>query len=175
MPCATWSKPGRFGVRTVLPETRDARVDDARVARAHSVVVDAEAVLHVGPVVFDDDVGGFRQPQEDASPGLGLQVQDDAALVAVQVLEVGAEALAAHRATRVAGSLDLDHSGAPVGELAHGRRPRADTGQVEDADVFEGQLRHGGASFPVGGIIARHPQTCESLGGIGRGSALPRG
>src|SRR5262249_2523043 len=42
--------------------------------------------------------------------------------------------------------LDLDHVGAPVGELAHRRRPGAMGGEVDHADVRERQVGHGVSS-----------------------------
>ena len=45
-PCAIWSTPGRVGVRAVLAEARDDRVDEPRVHRPDRVGIDAEPVLH---------------------------------------------------------------------------------------------------------------------------------
>ena len=115
---------GAIAVRPVLSESRDAAVDDPRVDRAHRVVVDAEAVLDVGAEVLDHDVGTPRQREEDLAAARVLQVERDAALVAVQVLEVGAVAAAAGDVVVGAGRLDADHLGAPVGELAHRGRDR---------------------------------------------------
>ena len=99
------------------------RVDDARVDLRERLVVDAEAVLHVGPEVLDHHVGLLDQAQEDREAFRRLQVERDAALVAVQVLEVrpsrGPPGLAAPPLRR----LDLDDVGAPVGELAHAVGP----------------------------------------------------
>ena len=61
MPCAIWSKPGRVAVGAVLAEAGDAGEDDARVDLLQRLVVDAEAVLHVGAVVLHHHVGGLRQ------------------------------------------------------------------------------------------------------------------
>ena len=60
----------------------------AGVTASERLVADVEAVLDVGPVVLDDDVGAVRQPQEHVEPGRRLQVDDGAALVAMQVLKV---------------------------------------------------------------------------------------
>ena len=133
MPCAIWSKPGRSRVGAVLAEAGDAAVDDALVDLLQRLVVDAEPVLHVGPEVLDHDVGLLDQPQERGAARRVLQVERDAALVAVQVLEVGALARAARSlaAALVRRHLDLDDVGAPVGELAHAGRAGAHAGQVE--------------------------------------------
>ena len=52
------------------------------------LVIDAEPVLHLRAEILDDDIGLFGQLHKDREPVLGLQVEGEAALVAVQVLEV---------------------------------------------------------------------------------------
>ena len=52
-------QPRPRAVGALLPEAGDAPVDDARVDRATGLVIHPQAVLHVGPVVFDDDVGAL--------------------------------------------------------------------------------------------------------------------
>jgi hypothetical protein len=61
-----------------------------------------------------------------------LEVERHRALVAVQVLHVGAVARAAHALVRIdpGRRLDLDDVGAEVGELAHAGRSRAHARQV---------------------------------------------
>ena len=78
------------GVGAVLAEAGDAAVDDPRVDRLQRLVVDLEAVLYVGAEVLDNDVGVFDQPVEDLAAGLGLQVDRDRPLVAMEVLAVEA-------------------------------------------------------------------------------------
>ena len=103
MPWAIWSKPGAVAVRPALPEPRDAGIDEARVERLQRGVVDAEPGLDVRPVVLDQDVGAAHQLAEDLDPLRRFEVERQAALVAVQVLEIGtvarpAEAFAGSRA-----------------------------------------------------------------------------
>jgi hypothetical protein len=59
------------------------------------LVIDTEARLYVGPEVFDDHVNLIGQPFEHSQSFGRLQVQRDATLIAVQVLEVGAGTRAA--------------------------------------------------------------------------------
>ena len=59
---------GALGVRPVLAEAGDRGVDDARVHRAHVVVVDAEPVLHRRAHVLDDDVGLRPAAMKTACP-----------------------------------------------------------------------------------------------------------
>ncbi len=144
-------EPRPFGVRAVLAEAGDAGEHDPRIDRPEVVVADPEPLLDVGPEVLDHDVRALDHPQQDLAPGLRLEVEGQAALVAVQVLEVGAGARAAQRmAVRPwVGHLDLDHVGAPVGQLAHAGGAGAHPGEVEHGEARERRARrqmgHGGA------------------------------
>ena len=136
-----------------LAEARYRAIDDARIDGPHGLVIDAEPVFHAGAVVLDDDIGVLRHRQEYLAALVGLEVQRHRPLVAMEVLEVEAMALAGHHRSRILSGrrLDLDHIGAPVGELAHGRRPRAGTSEVEDLDMGERQRGgHGGSGFRSG-------------------------
>ncbi len=128
-----------LGVRARLPEAGDRAEHDAWVAGVDRLVVEAEARLHRRAHVLDQDVGGVDQPEQQLTPLFRLEVEGQRALVAVEVLEVGAAAGAEDRA-RVLGvhrHFDPDHVGAPVGELPDARRPGARDRQVDDADVVE--------------------------------------
>ena len=77
--------------------------------------------------------------QQDGAAGLRFQIERDAALVAMQVLEIAGMARAADR---IAGleplrRLDLDDVGAPVRELAHAGRARAHARQIENGEAGE--------------------------------------
>ena len=76
-----------------------------------------------------------------ATPVGVLEVEGEAALVAVQVLEVGPVPRPAQPAVAL-GGFDLDHLGAPVGELAHRRGSGAHARQIEDLEAGERQLAH---------------------------------
>ena len=131
--------PRTIPVRPVLPEPADAPVHDSRVHLAHRFVIDPEPVLHPRPVVLDDDVRILRELHEDVAPRLRLQVQRQAALVAVQVLEVEPVPLARDSvpAAWSRRQLDLGHVRAPVRELTGARWPRPCPRQVERADPLE--------------------------------------
>src|SRR5260370_18235645 len=79
-----------LGVGAVLAIARDRAQYDTRVHLLQAFIVDAEAELHVGAVVFDHHVGLLHQLHEDGLPLALLNVARDRALAAVQVLEVGA-------------------------------------------------------------------------------------
>ena len=124
-----------------MAEAGDGAVDDAGVDGADGFVVDAEAALDVGAVVFDDDVGAFGEAHEDVA-GFGfLEVEAERALVAVEVEEVARFAVAGDAVGRALGGglLDFEHVGAPVAELARGGGAGAGAGEVEDEEVFEGE------------------------------------
>ena len=127
---------GAVAVGAGLAEAGDAGDDEARGAGEEDVGTEAEALHASGAEVLDDDVGILRQLHEDGLALGTLEIERQRALVAMQVLEVEAVALAAHRVDVVVGRrLDLDDAGAPVGELARCRRSGAVRGQIEDADV----------------------------------------
>jgi hypothetical protein len=130
------------GIGPVLAKARDAAVDDARVDLAHRLIIDAEPVLHVGFVVLDDDIGALGKLHKDRVPLLALEVQCHRPFVAMQVLEIGPVTAAAGRIHQLSRRLDLDHLRAPIGKLAHRRRPGAVRGQVNDEEFIEGQWCH---------------------------------
>src|SRR5256885_4838026 len=139
-------------VRPVLPEAGYAREDDARVDLRERLVIDAQAELHIGTIVLDDDVGGLRELHEDCHTLLRLQVEGDRALVAVQVLEIRAVARAAHRiALDARRRFDLDHVGSEIRELPHAGRPGAHARKIEDAKARKrgggGNVGHGRAGI----------------------------
>ena len=77
-------------VRPVLPEAGNGAVDDARIDDLDGGVAEAEAGHYAGSKVFHDDIGLGGQLQENI-PGLVLlEVEGQAALVAVDGQEVGA-------------------------------------------------------------------------------------
>ena len=129
-------------VGAVLAEAGQADVDEARVDGAQRFVVEAEPVLHVGPIVLDQHVGAFRHLLENGDALGLLEVERDAALVAVQVEEVRALARAAHHRVLVAvlRHLDLDDVGAPVGELARGGRAGAGPRQIDHLEAGQRSL-----------------------------------
>ena len=119
---------GAIAIGAALAEARDAGVDDPRVDRAERLVVDAEAVLDVGPEVLDDDVGPGGELLEDLDAARVLEVERHRALVAVQVLEV--ELVAGEVVLLL--RLDLDDVGAHLGELAHAGGTGSRAGEVDD-------------------------------------------
>ena len=127
-------------VGTVLAVAGNAAVDEARVDRRHRLVADAEAVLHVGPIVLHQHVALRGELLQDRDAVGRLEVERHAALVAMHILEVAAFARPAGALAFVEAGrhLDLDHLRAPVGELAHAGRTGAHAREVDDFDMRKG-------------------------------------
>ena len=139
-----------------LPVAGDRRVDDARVDRRDRVVVHAQRGDDTGPEAFDDHVGVLRQRQERVAAPRVLEVERDAALVAIHGAVEGRDGsrpvAEVARIVAGAGVLDLDHVGAEVGEIERADRARQQPRQVEHADALE---RGGGVrGSPRGGGLA---------------------
>ena len=138
---------GAVAVGAVLAETGNRAVDDARIALARGLVVQAQAHQRAGAVVLEHDVGALHHAQEGLLALRVLQVEHHALLVAMQAGEIirfpaGQGRAPGARDVAQSGGLDLDHLGAEIGE--HGRTKRAGerVAQVEYLDAFQWQL-HG--------------------------------
>src|SRR6185437_2527141 len=77
--------------RSLLAESRDQTVDDARTSLFDGLVAEAETVDRAGAEVFDDDVGKLDQLPEDLLARLALEIERQAALIAVDAQVVGAD------------------------------------------------------------------------------------
>src|SRR5207302_1168475 len=75
-------------IRPALAEPGNAAIDNAWVDLLHRLVINAEPVFYLRAEILDDDVGLLRQFEEDRLAVLGLQIDGQAALVAMQVLEI---------------------------------------------------------------------------------------
>ena len=104
--------------RAVLAEAGNRGIDKPRVRGAEGLVIDAEAELHIGAVVLDHHIGCLGHFPEDRDTVRILEVQHHRALVAMQILEVGPLARAAHVGSGLVGILDLDDIRPPVRKLA---------------------------------------------------------
>ena len=108
--------------------------------------IDAEPLGDAGPHVLDDDVGLFGEPHQDLAAFVGLQVQRDRALVAMQVLEVRAVAPSDQLVGVGIGGrrLDPDHVGAPIRQRADAGRAGARQRQVDHLEPRQRQARRFG-------------------------------
>ena len=64
------------GPRPILAEAGNAAIDDARIDRLDGLVINAQAVLHVGAVILDNHIGLARQLLENGEPAGVLQIQE---------------------------------------------------------------------------------------------------
>src|SRR6267142_2480706 len=147
------------GVRARLPVAGDRAVDQPRVERRQRLVVHAEARGDAGPVVLDEDVGGRHQLLQDGDALGALEVEYEAALVAVDGQEGRRDTgrgLEIHRAGRLApGRLDLDDVGAHVGEEHRAEGARHHLRLIEDAQALQRSwpIAHGSQSTTACGLL----------------------
>src|SRR4029453_4410705 len=78
-----------IAVRSRRAESRDRRIDEARVDGAQALVADAEPLGDARAHVLHDDVGALGQTVDDPAPLGGLQIDRDRALAAIPAEEAG--------------------------------------------------------------------------------------
>ena len=136
-------------IGAILAEARNAAIDETRVERPQRFVVDTEPELHIRAVIFDHHIRGLDQPVEDRAAVRLLEVERQAALVAVQILEIRAVAVARH-IVALARHLDLDDVSAPVGQMPCAGGPGAGARQIEHLEAGKrlagGNTRHAGST-----------------------------
>ena len=141
---------GALVLRAVAAEAGDGGVDDLVVDLLEHVIADAQLVHDAGAVVLDDDVGLLDHLEEELLALLGLQVQGDALLAAVDVGIVHAVVvlLRTHGAgvVALARHLDLDDVGAVVGQHHRAVRTGQNAGQVQNGNITQ-CFFHGNISF----------------------------
>ena len=126
--------------------TGHGAIDQARVDRRQRGEVDTQALGHARPEVVDQHVGLAHQAQQDLVAGGFLQVQAQAALVAVDAQEGAAFAGQRRRvlAQVVAfGRLDLDDVGAHVAQEGAAIGAGDVGAQVQDLDAGQRQVGGG--------------------------------
>jgi len=138
---------GTVVVAATATEGENRAMDEPRIVLGKARMVEAGARQCLGPDVAHEDVGPRDQPAECGEPVGLLQVEQDRALVAVEVYELarhtGAAAALGHGAQQVAaGRLDFDHVGAIVGEGAAADRADNDGRQIDDPDSRERSVAH---------------------------------
>ncbi len=124
-------------LRSALPKARHRGVDDARIDLLHLRGTEAELVERARPRRLQEYVRLRRKLEQDIDRLRPLEIEHQAALVAVERGEAHALALAdrrcgaAHVALR---RLDLDDIRAHVGEQRAGERPSDEVRELDDAD-----------------------------------------
>src|SRR5206468_5097508 len=134
-------------VGTVGAEALDRGIHRTRVQHLDRLVAQPESLHHPRAEVFGDDIGLRDQAARNILALDSLQIDDDAALVAVeQQKEIAVGRIVRRRPqlprpVAVRGPLNLDHIGAEPGQHLGAGRPRLVVGEVDDANAFE-RLAH---------------------------------
>ena len=136
---------GAAAVRAGRAEAGDGAIDDGGVERADIVVGEAHAIDDTGSEVVDHHVGVFEHAAHNGETLLALEVEDDAALVAVEREERRRFAFDEGRAVApgvvaAVGLFDLDDVCAHVGEEHGAEGTRENLAEVDYLDVLEGQF-----------------------------------
>jgi len=122
-------------VGAVVAEAGDGGIDDGRIDLAQLLIAQAQAVHNAGTVILQNHVALGHQLAEHLFTGLALEVQDDAALVAVEVHIIGAFAVdngkVAAGVIALAGTLDLDDLGAQICQHHAAVRGGKHAGQIQ--------------------------------------------
>lgn len=121
-------------------------MDEPRVGFRKRRVAEPHAVHHAGPKVLHEDVARPRQLADDLAPAIRPEVERHAPLAAVEQPEQAAGAVGHGRNVAIvvaAGSFDLDHLGAKIGQKRGTERPGKHAGQVQHADARQTRIGHG--------------------------------
>jgi hypothetical protein len=134
--------PGGRCQRPLLAEAGHAPVDQARVARLAFGRAETHALGRAGAKTLQQHIGRVRQAQHGLAPGRLARIDGHRAPAA----QVDFEA-ARQREPQAAGrqAVDEHHVRAQVGEQLPAQRHRADAGQLDDPQAFQGpfgRLRH---------------------------------
>src|SRR6185369_14756361 len=124
-------------IGAVLAEAGDGAVDDAGVALARLRVGQAQTLQRAGAVVLEDDVGARDELEKELLAPWMLEIHLDTLLVAVQAHEIRGLAARQRRPPRAgdvarALGLELDHSGAEVGEHGGAEGAGESVAQIDD-------------------------------------------
>ena len=134
-------RPAAIG--PVLAVAVQRAVDDGGIAGEDRIRIEAQTGDLLRPDVVDEGIGRIDQPPEGVARGLGLEVEHDAALVAIRAHEDRAHPGAAGRADG-AGDIalrrfDLDDLGPEIAQQLGRVRPVDHRRQVEDTQPGQGQ------------------------------------
>ncbi len=136
---------GDVALGPVLAVAGDRAVDDARVDRGDSFVIEAEPRHHARPELFDHHVGLFEQRHDLGLVGRVLEVEREGLLAAVEHREVDAVGAPARlvdpHLLALTRPLDLDHFRAGLGEEQARHRAGQQRREIEDEDSVE-RSRH---------------------------------
>src|SRR6267154_4743337 len=149
--------------------TRHRHIDDIRFDLAQLLVAEAPFLQHPGAEILDHDVGDGDQPLHDLQAFGASDIQAEALLVDVGVVEISRGVqidlkILRRRSTRqpaalILRPLDLDDLGSKSPQPTRGPRPGAHPAEIHHANVFKGsRSRHGGPS-----LARASPETGKSI------------
>ena len=128
--------PGAITIRPTLAITGDRHVDQPWVDRLECLVTDAQLVHHAGTKLFEHDVVLADQLLDHLHRFGPLEIEGDAAFVAVEVGVTGGGSAIVRRQhahqIHTRGRLYPQDLGAHVGQQQRGERPRQQGGEVEN-------------------------------------------
>ena len=180
---------GAVAQRAVLAVAGDRAVDEPGVLLAQALVAHAEAIEHAGAEGLQHDVVLARQAQEDLAPAVGLQIDADGGLVAVQGQEQRARGrvlralVLRRRPPHVVAQvqvLDLQHLGAEVGQQQRAESAREQPREIEDLHAFQREAhaatRRGTPSMSRASatVAGRRPTSCAIWRALAMRSPLER-
>ena len=141
--------------RAALAKAGGTGMDDARVAGGHGGIAKPEPVRGTDAHVVHEHIRTLDQPPQRVHRRLALQVQHDAALVAVQIGEIRPHATGAAGPDLArgvaAGDFDLDDIGAEIAQPLGAERPQHNGRQVDYPDP--GQRATSRRSTGIGSTI----------------------
>src|SRR5262249_24997303 len=156
---------GSFGPRPCATERRDRAVDEARILARERVVPQTEFLHRPGPKVFDEDVRRGRKTTNERHTLGRLEVDRDAALVAIvdEIARGLAVLVRRPRARFIADArvFDLDDVGAEVAEQRTAVGTGQYAGKIYDTDAIESE-RDGGRRHDRPNILAGEAQGSRS-------------
>ena len=144
---------GLLGVGAIRAVAGGGRVDQLRPACLQRFVAEPQLLHHAGSEILRHDIGGIDQAQRELASLGRLQIDGDAALVAVgaqveRALPVVPDVAAAPVALPGAfGVLDRDHVGAKVAQRLYAHRPQQEMVEADDPDALQ-QVKHGADVSP---------------------------
>ena len=135
---------GDVALRPGLAVAGDRTIDEARIDLGDAVVIEAEARHDAGAELLDQDVGARQQGIEPGAVGRVLQIERQALLAAIEQRETDAvlapmRGIVAH--VLAAGTFDLEHLGAGLGQQQGRHRPRQQRGEIQNQNALQRSQR----------------------------------
>jgi hypothetical protein len=137
---------GCVGRMSFGTEAANRAVNNLGIETPDVGVANAEAVGDAGAIILDHRIGFDREAAHQIAAVLLLQIDDNAALVAIEIQKSCGDPAFGRTPELPAGialrRLDLDDIGAEVAELHRAKGSRDDLGQVQNAKACERSFSH---------------------------------